>query len=54
MSVEAHDWTVIQETQKLKIFFKLWRFSLWALYTSIGCMMRKCSKAFYDRMYVLS
>ncbi|KAH8888058.1 general substrate transporter [Thozetella sp. PMI_491] len=35
----AHDWTRVQPEKKWLILSKLKRFSLWALYTSVGSMM---------------
>lgn len=33
------DWTKIQPDKRWSVFRKQYRFFLWALYSSIGCMM---------------
>ena len=41
MGVPDHgvDWTTVHPGRKWAVFKRQWRFFLWALYTSIGCMM---------------
>lgn len=34
-----HDWTIIQPQKKWLILTKQKRFAIWAIYTSVGCMM---------------
>ncbi|CAK7228045.1 hypothetical protein SEUCBS140593_006783 [Sporothrix eucalyptigena] len=34
-----HDWTTVQNDKKWNILFAQKRFALWAIYSSIGCMM---------------
>lgn len=39
MATQPHDWTQVQLEKKWSILSVQKKFALWAIYSSIGCMM---------------